>query len=75
MKYCIVLISRHTGDEIVLGSQYDTIEEARGYAESDNICDVCNGVYIKPIYHENPVWKNKHVGFVEQGGLRDETIT
>ena len=64
MKYGIRLVSKYTGDSVaVLGTQYETIEDAEKYFD-DNICTDCNrmeNVYI----HDGYVWKNKEEGFVE----------
>ena len=62
-EWCIVLRSKHSGDEIHFGSRYKTYEEAEEAAEKD-CCSRCNGVSIKPIYHPDMVWFNKDVGFV-----------
>ena len=64
MKYGIKLISKYTGDLVaILGSQYDTSEEA--YAEFEmNCCARCNRmelVYVR----EGMQWKNRQEGFVE----------
>ena len=41
MKYVIKLRSRHTGEEIWLGSQYDSPKAAKSYAEKE-VCNDCN---------------------------------
>ena len=71
MKYCIVLRSKHTGEEIHLGSQYESIKEAQEEIDNGNICDECNGVSIEPIYAEDPVWVNKKYGFVERSMAKE----
>ena len=62
LGYAIRLRSKHTGEEITLGSMYDSIEEATKVAE-EQVCLRCNSFSIIPI-NKNAVWINKEVGFV-----------
>lgn len=61
-KYGIRLRSKHTGEEITLGSQYDSEEEAIKNAEKQ-VCSRCNSFSIIPL-PENAIWMDKETGFV-----------
>jgi len=61
-RFCIVLRCKHTGDEIHLGSMYDTIDEAQAYINSD-VCLRCNYVNINHVM-DGMVWSGKRSGFV-----------
>jgi hypothetical protein len=61
-KYAIRLSSRHTGDSIVLGSMYNTKEEAQKYADME-VCGRCNIVKIFPV-DDDERWINKNIGFM-----------
>ena len=57
--YVISLYSKYTGDEIHLGSSYETREDA----EKADYCERCNSINI----HEVPndyVWANKNMGHI-----------
>jgi hypothetical protein len=64
-EWRIVLRSKYTGEEIHLGSRFNTREQAEKYAEKE-CCSRCNSISIKPIYHNDMVWVDKHVGFVNR---------
>ena len=63
MKYCIVLISNYTGDEVHLGSKYQSREDAQKTVDSE-VCLRCNGFSIREI-PDDFMWRNKTSGFVE----------
>ena len=64
MKYVIKLRSKHTGDEIWLGSQYDSPETAKCYAEKE-VRNDCNSYSIIPI-NEGLIWHDKITGFKDK---------
>jgi|688.fasta_scaffold167928_3 hypothetical protein len=61
MKYCIVLRSKFTSEEIHLGSSYKSKEDASKYAEHE-LCKKCNYIDIRGV-HESHVWVNRRDGF------------
>lgn len=68
IKYCIVLRSKYTGEEIHLGSQYKTREEAQEYAEK-SVCMRCNGYEIR-IVHDEYQYFDRHRGFLDPKYIR-----
>jgi hypothetical protein len=62
MKFCIVLRSKFTGEEIHLGSVYKTADEAKSYA-LNNLCAKCNYFDIRGV-HDSYVYANRREGFV-----------
>jgi hypothetical protein len=76
MKYVIRLQNKYTGENIHLGSQFNSHEDAELYSES-NVCHRCNSASICPVM-DDAEWINKEIGFKttkEKGGLRDESIS
>ena len=61
MKYVVVLRSRYTGDEIPLGSAYDSRDSAEEYVKQE-VCLRCNGYEIRTVPDEW-MWLGKQRGF------------
>lgn len=61
-KFGIRIRSVYTGEEITLGSQYNSYKEAEKQAEKQ-VCSRCNGFEIITL-PEDAIWKNKIEGFV-----------
>jgi hypothetical protein len=63
MRHGIRLRSKYTGEEITLGYQFDTREEAQAWGDK-NCCIKCYA--ISPCYiHDGYVWIDKHTGFAD----------
>jgi hypothetical protein len=63
MRYGIRLRSKYTGEEITLGYQFDTREEAQAWGDK-NCCAKCNAISTCCI-HDDYVWLDKHIGFAD----------
>jgi len=61
MKYCIVLRSKFTGEEVHLGSSYESAEKAKIYVESA-VCSRCNYIDVRAI-NDSYRYGGKHLGF------------
>lgn len=68
IKWGIRLRSKHTGEEITLGSQYKSMNEAKKAAKET--CNDCNSYDIFPIYG-NAEWVNKTIGFLSGKRLKE----
>lgn len=64
MKFGIALYSKYTGNRIILGSQFDSKDEATKYADK-NCCHKCNSVSIIPI-HDGNIWVDAKTGFMSE---------
>ncbi len=60
-NFGIRIYSKYTGESIVLGSQYDTYEDAKEGAE-EQVCSRCNRIEIIHI-PKNFIWVDKNTGF------------
>ena len=66
-KFGISLRSKYTGESIILGSQFDTREEAEKWAEK-GVCSRCNSINIIHI-PSDAIWVDKRRGFVSEDKL------
>ena len=66
MKYAIRITSRHTGEDITLGTKWPTKEQAEADADV-NVCPRCFRYSIVPV-GDDDVWLNKNQGFVPRPG-------
>jgi hypothetical protein len=62
MKYGVRIESKHTGESCVLGSQFDSREKAKEYAERE-VCQRCNRWEYVYIPHEDAIWVDRKTGF------------
>jgi hypothetical protein len=69
MAYAIVVRSKHTGDEIVLGYKYKSLADAQEYATA-NCCDRCNSIDYR-VVGDDAAWMDKRSGFrtPKNGGM------
>lgn len=62
MPFVIRLESKHTGEAVWLGSQFESRVEADVYIESE-VCTRCNRVEVLEV-RPGQVWRNRKDGFM-----------
>ncbi|MHA1201337.1 MAG: hypothetical protein ACTSQ4_02295 [Candidatus Heimdallarchaeaceae archaeon] len=71
-KFGITIYSKYTGEYTVLGSQYDSYEEAQIGAENQ-VCDKCNRIEIIHI-PEDAIWVDRKKGFISGKYLKKQYL-